>query len=59
MVASGGAAAVPIDLVSSRAGDTRMFGIVAVLELLAVTLIPGLAAVYMRRRDDDSSYGES
>ncbi len=59
VVASGGAAAVPIDLVSSRAGDTRMFGIVAVLELLAVTLIPGLAAVYMRRRDDDSSYGES
>jgi len=58
VVASGGAAAVPIDLVSSRAGDTRMFGIVAVLELLAVTLIPGLAAVYLRRRDDSSSFGE-
>jgi phosphate transport system substrate-binding protein len=54
IVASGGAAAVPIDLVSSRAGDTRMFGAVAVLELLAVTLIPGLAAVYLRRREDQS-----
>ena len=55
--AVGGSAPVPIDLVASRAGDTRMFGIVAVLELLAVTLIPGLAAVYMRRRDSQYDGG--
>jgi len=55
--ANGGSAAVPIDLVASRAGDTRTFGIVAVIELLAITLIPGLAAVYMRRRSGDLDGG--
>lgn len=57
--ASGGSAAVPIDLVASRAGDTRTFGIIAVIELLAITLIPGLAAVYLRRRDSDYDGGVS
>lgn len=49
--AGGGSAAVPIDMVSSRAGDTRMFGILAAIELIAVTFIPGFVAVYLRRRD--------
>jgi len=57
VAAQGGSAAVPIDLVASRAGDTRTFGIVAVIELLAITLIPGLAAVYMRRRSGDLDGG--
>jgi phosphate transport system substrate-binding protein len=55
--AQGGSAAVPVDLVASRAGDTRTFGIVAVIELLAITLIPGLAAVYLRRRDSQYDGG--
>jgi len=57
MQAAGGSAAVPIDLVASRAGDTRTFGIVAVIELLAIILVPGLAAVYLRRRDDQYEAG--
>jgi phosphate transport system substrate-binding protein len=57
MQAAGGSAAVPIDLVASRAGDTRTFGVVAVIELLAITLIPGLAAVYLRRRDSQYEGG--
>jgi phosphate transport system substrate-binding protein len=54
-LASGGSAAVPIDLLSSRAGDTKVFGALAVLELLAITFIPGAVAVYLRRREREET----
>ncbi|MEO6605425.1 MAG: substrate-binding domain-containing protein [Aeromicrobium sp.] len=41
---------VSTELVSSRAGDTKVFGALAVAELLAVVLAPGVGAVYFRRR---------
>lgn len=49
--ASGGnAQAVPLELASSRPGETKVFGTVAVLELLAIVLVPGIVAAYLRRR---------
>ncbi len=52
-VATGGgeaAVAVPTELVAGRAGDTKVFGALAVIELLAIVLAPGLGAVYFKRR---------
>ncbi|MFO6454027.1 MULTISPECIES: substrate-binding domain-containing protein [unclassified Aeromicrobium] len=48
----GSAQAVPVELTSSRPGDSRVFGTVAVLELLAIVLIPGIVAALLRRRGD-------
>ena len=42
--------AVPTELVSGRAGDTKVFGALAVAELLAIILAPGAGAVYFKRR---------
>ncbi|KAA1376591.1 phosphate ABC transporter substrate-binding protein [Aeromicrobium fastidiosum] len=42
--------AVPTELVSGRAGDTKVFGALAVAELLAIILAPGVGAVYFKRR---------
>jgi phosphate transport system substrate-binding protein len=44
------AVAVPTELVAGRAGDTKVFGTLAVIELLAIILAPGLGAVYFKRR---------
>lgn len=44
------AVAVPTELVAGRAGDTKVFGVLAVVELLAIILAPGVGAVYFRRR---------
>lgn len=51
-VASGDAAvfASPTELVADRAGDRRTFGWLAVLELLALVLLPGLFVAALRRR---------
>lgn len=45
-----GSVAVPTELLAGRAGDTKVFGALAVIELLAVVLAPGIGAVYFRRR---------
>ena len=45
-----GSVAVPTELLSGRAGDTKVFGGLAVLELLAIILAPGVGAVYFQRR---------
>ncbi|GAB3865259.1 phosphate ABC transporter substrate-binding protein PstS [Nocardioides maradonensis] len=37
-------------LVSARAGDGRPFGVLAVIELLALVLVPGFFVSYLRRR---------
>lgn len=42
--------AVPTELLSGRAGDTKVFGALAAAELLAIILAPGVGAVYLRRR---------
>ena len=44
------AAAVPLELSSSRTGDSQLFGAVAVLELLALVLMPGFYYAWLRRR---------
>jgi phosphate transport system substrate-binding protein len=44
------ATANPIELSSARTGDNRLFGVVAVAELLAVVLVPGLYVAWLRRR---------
>jgi phosphate transport system substrate-binding protein len=44
------AVAVPTELVAGRAGDTKVFGALAALELIAIILAPGVGAVYFRRR---------
>ena len=44
------AAAVPLELSAQRAGDNRLLGAVAVLELAALVLAPGLYVAYLRRR---------
>jgi phosphate transport system substrate-binding protein len=44
------AVAVPTELVAGRAGDTKVFGALAALELLAIILAPGVGAVYFKRR---------
>ncbi|MFI5428677.1 substrate-binding domain-containing protein [Aeromicrobium sp. UC242_57] len=51
-VAAGGVGseAVPTELVSSRAGDTKVFGALAAIQLLAIVMAPGVGAVYFRRR---------
>jgi phosphate transport system substrate-binding protein len=41
---------VPTELVAGRAGDTKVFGALAALELIAIILAPGVGAVYFRRR---------
>ncbi len=45
-----GSEAVATELMSSRTGDTKVFGALAVGELLAIVLAPGLCAVYFQRR---------
>jgi hypothetical protein len=40
----------PTELVSGRPADTRTFGLLAALELLALVLVPGLYVAAMRRR---------
>jgi phosphate ABC transporter phosphate-binding protein len=40
----------PTELVSSRPADTRTFGMLAALELLALVLVPGLYVAALRRR---------
>ncbi len=48
---SGNAQAVPVELTSARPGETKVFGTVAAIELLAIILIPGAVAAYLRRRN--------
>lgn len=45
------AVAVPTELASGRAGDTKVFGALAAVELLAIILAPGLGAIYFQRRN--------
>lgn len=52
-----GSEAVPTELVSSRAGDTKVFGALAAAELIAIVLAPGVGAVYFRRRARRTSGG--
>jgi hypothetical protein len=40
----------PTELVAARPGDTRTFGMLAALELLALVLLPGLYVATLRRR---------
>jgi len=42
--------AVPTDLAAARPADNRVFGDLAVLELLALVLVPGIVAARLRRR---------
>lgn len=49
-VTAGNAQAVPLELASSRAGDSKVFGTVAAMQLLAIVLIPGLVTAILRRR---------
>lgn len=44
------AVAVPTELVAGRAGDTKVFGTLAVIEMLGIILAPGVGAVYFKRR---------
>jgi hypothetical protein len=50
--AGGGTTAVanPVELSASRQGDSRLFGTLAVVELLALVLVPGLYVAWLRRR---------
>ncbi|CAN5129756.1 phosphate ABC transporter substrate-binding protein PstS [soil metagenome] len=50
-----GSVAVPVELLSGRAGDTRVFGTLAFVELLAIVLAPGIVAAWLRRRRLQSS----
>ncbi|WP_300681118.1 substrate-binding domain-containing protein [Nocardioides sp.] len=50
VAAATGATANAIELSSARTGDNRLFGVVAVAELLAVVLVPGLYVAWLRRR---------
>ena len=45
-----GSVAVPTELLAGRAGDTKVFGTLAVIELIAIVMAPGVGAVYFRRR---------
>ncbi len=47
---TGNAQAVPLELASARPSDSRVFGTVAALELLAIVLIPGVIAAVVRSR---------
>jgi len=44
------ATAQPMELTAERQGDNKVFGGVAVLELAAIVLIPGLYVAWLRRR---------
>ncbi len=44
------ATANAIELSSARGGDNRLFGVVTVLELLALVLVPGGYVAWLRRR---------
>ncbi|MEH3033680.1 MAG: phosphate ABC transporter substrate-binding protein PstS [Aeromicrobium erythreum] len=48
----GGAATVAVqtDLVAGRTGDDKVFGTLAVAELIAIIMAPGLTALVLRRR---------
>ncbi len=48
----GGAASVAVqtELVSGRTGDNRVFGTLAVIELLAIIAAPGVVSLVLRRR---------
>jgi phosphate transport system substrate-binding protein len=45
-----GSEAVPTELMAGRTGDTKVFGALAAVELVAIILAPGVGAVYFRRR---------
>ena len=47
-----GSVAIPTELLAARADDTKVFGLLAVGELLAIVLAPGLCAVYFQRRSN-------
>lgn len=49
---STGAVAVanPMELSAQRSGDNQLFGTVAVIELVAIVLVPGLYVAWLRRR---------
>ncbi len=47
---TGNAQAIPVELAAARPGETRIFGTVAAVELLAIILIPGAVAAFLRRR---------
>ncbi|MET0822056.1 MAG: substrate-binding domain-containing protein [Aeromicrobium sp.] len=49
-VAGEGSVAVPTELASGRPGDAKVFGALAVVELIVIILAPGVGAVYFRRR---------
>lgn len=55
VVAAGEVTAVPTELVAGRAGDRRTFGMLAVLELMALVLLPGLYVAMRRRRAGGAS----
>jgi len=45
-----GSVAVPTELLAGRAGDTKVFGGLAALELVAIILAPGVGTAVFRRR---------
>jgi phosphate transport system substrate-binding protein len=49
-VAGEGSVAVPTELAAGRPGDTKVFGTLAVIELIVIVLAPGVGAVYFKRR---------
>lgn len=49
-VAGEGSVAVPTELAAGRPGDAKVFGALAVVELIAIILAPGVGAVYFKRR---------
>lgn len=48
--ADGSATAVPVELLAGRAGDERVFGALAAVELVALVVVPGVLAAWMRKR---------
>ena len=42
--------ALPTELTASRPADSGVFGLLAVAELLAIILVPGLVTLFLRRR---------
>ncbi len=47
---SGDVTAVPVELLAGRAGDERVFGALAALELVALVVVPGVLAAWLRKR---------
>jgi phosphate transport system substrate-binding protein len=47
---TGTATAVPVELLAGRAGDERVFGALAAVELVALVVVPGVLAAWMRKR---------